>query len=248
LIDETKAFRAQCAPGVRLIAVPSRWGSGAEASPVTVLDRAGRKEIHVESGWLPDVRVVWPELGRTLSGEQVRHACGDALTHAVEGFLSPIAKEPLRTEIAALIARMVTTSLTDPAWFELSANACAAQARSSVGLVHGIAHVIEGPLRSSRPGFGHARICSTFLWPVLRFGRASFPKVDELLRGHAIDPDALELAARALFARDDYEAALPALVTRWREVLRDPCTRTNVALVRPASIEFFASFPAEAAA
>jgi alcohol dehydrogenase class IV len=242
LIDEAKAFRAQRAPSVRLVAVPSRWGSGAEASPVTVLDRAGRKEIHLDPSWLPDVRVLWPELGSRLPPELARDGCADALAHGVEGFLSPLAQEPLRQEIAPLIERMIATPPDDAAWFELSASACAAQARSSVGVVHGIAHTIEGELRRSQPRFGHARLCAAFLWPVLRFDRTSFGKVDDLLRRHGIDPDALERAAQRLFPPADYSTALPVLQARWRDVLRDPCTRTNSALVRPASVEFFSAF------
>lgn len=250
LLDEAKAFRARQAPGVRLVAIPSRWGSGAEASPVTVLNRGGKKEITVDVAWLPDVRVVWPELAADLGEVRAREGCADALSHAVEGFLSPLANDDLRAEIAALLAEMLRTPHLDPAWFELSARACAAQARSSVGLVHGIAHALEGPLAEALPraGLGHARLCATFLWPVLRFDRETMPKVSALFQKHGVDEGALLRAAGGLLDPAAYRAAFPVLEARWRDVLRDACTRTNVALVRPASLEFFRALRLEEAA
>ena len=246
LIDEAKAYRAREARTVRLIAVASRWGSGAEASPVTVLDRSGRKEIHLDAAWLPDATVEWPELALSLPESLARQGCADALSHAVEGFLSPIAAEPLRAEIAEVIRRMLQTERRSPAWFELSRRACSAQARSSVGLVHGIAHTIEGPLRAAGTAFGHARLCATFLWPVLRLDLTSSPKPGELFLRHGIHATAVESASRDLFAPADFASCLPLLKAHWRDVLRDPCTRTNCVLVRPGTLELLAELGQDA--
>lgn len=256
LLDEAKAFRAREDPGVTLVAVPSLWGSGAEASPVTVLTRAGKKEITVDPRWLPDARVVWPALLEGVPEALARAACGDAWAHAWEGFVSPLAPPALRAEGAALIAGLLALPLgADARWLDASAAACALQARSSVGLVHGLAHALEETLRAEQPeaGWGHARLCSTLLWPVLAFNRqagqggAGPDKPAGHCAAHGVDLAAVERTQRALFDTGAYRALLPALERLWPQVLRDPCTRTNCALVRPGALAFFTSFAGGAA-
>lgn len=229
LIDEAKRFVHDEAPHLRLIAIPSIWGSGAEASPVVVLNREGKKEIRMGEEYLPYARAVWPELAATLPEERAREACGDAWAHAAEGFLSPLASEELRGEINSLMEEMVAVGVgNDARWFELSARAAAAQARSSVGLVHGIAHTLE-PLM---PGWGHARLCSTYLAPVLRFDQ----------RSGKVLPEGVEQEAAKLFDSTRYKDTLPTLESAWRDVLRDRNTRTNATLVRPADLQFFLDY------
>jgi len=243
-IDEAKLWRRDVRPGLRLIAIPSLWGSGAEASPVVALDRDGKKRIELDDALLPDARCVWPELAEDLPEWRAREACGDAWSHAVEGFLSPLGGEGLRAEIAQLLRSMIALPLgRDAAWFEASAAACAAQARAGVGLVHGIAHAIEGPLaRDLRPderAFGHARLCSLFLAPVLALNRELSPKFDDFTAAHGVDGAAVLAVADALFDRTSYRRTLGVLEANWRSVLLDPCSRTNSALVRPQHLTFF---------
>lgn len=247
LIDEAKFWRARQAPRTRLIAVPSIWGSGAECSPVAVLDRDGAKEIHIGSEFLPDVRCLWPELADTIPETRARHACGDAWAHALEGFLSPLAGNGLRSELAEVIREMTGLPLAaDPRWFDVSARACAGQARSSVGLVHGIAHQLEGALRAAYPesGWGHARLCSVFLLPVMSFNREHSDKWARLAGEHDIDEQEVFRVLRELHEPDSYAQALGLLDEHWMAVLKDPCSRTNSALVRPASKAFFLGWSA----
>lgn len=229
LIDEAKRFVQEEAPHLRLIAIPSIWGSGAEASPVVVLNGAGGKRILMGEQYLPHARAVWPELAASLPEDRARDACGDAWAHAAEGYLSPLASEELRAEIAGLMQEMIEVGVgKDARWFELSARAAAAQARSSVGLVHGIAHTLEPLL----PGWGHARLCATYLAPVLRFDARSQKTL----------PRGVEEEAGKLFDRSKYEQTLPVLQDAWRDVLRDRNTRTNATLVRAADLQFFLEY------
>ena len=237
LLDVAKVWRLEHAPGLHLVAVPSIWGSGAEASPIAVLDIDGRKDIRIDERLLPDARAVWPELAESVTPERARQACGDAWAHALEGFLSPLADPTLRAELAALMRKMLQAPLSnDPRWYELSARACAGQARSSVGLVHGIAHTLEGPLRaaSGHGSWGHARLCAAFLWPVMRYNEQSSPKWVALTDEYGLDRDELMATARALYDEAGYREVLPTLEENWRDVLRNACTRTNSAVVRPA--------------
>jgi alcohol dehydrogenase class IV len=242
LMDEAKVWRFEQAPGVELIVIPSIWGSGAEVSPIAVRNQDGKKEIRINPKLLPDARLVWPELAAAIPPDRVRLACGDCWAHALEGFLSPVATPALRAELAGLIGQMLATPMdNDPVWFELGARACAGQAQSSVGLVHGIAHTLEGFLRARHPDadWGHAKLCSLFLWPVMRFNEQASGKWQQLLSEHSLPPRAIMEVLRTLFDNEAYAQALPVLKEQWLSVLRDPCSRTNSALVRPASLDFF---------
>ena len=152
LMDEAKAWRVDHAPQTCLIAIPSLWGSGAEVSPVVVLNRQGKKEIRTGDDLIPDIRCLWPELANSIPGNIARYACGDSWSHALEGFLSPLADDRLQQNLAEVIQEMLKLPLeADPRWFEPSAAACVGQAYSGVGLVHGIAHSLEGYLRADSP-------------------------------------------------------------------------------------------------
>lgn len=245
LIDEAKALR-ESRPGLKLVAIPSIWGSGAEASPIIVRSRSGRKEIKISPSARPDAVVYWPELSRSVPADRQRAACGDCWAHALEGFLSPLASPGLRDTLAEVIRRLLTLPLGfDPQWFELSALACAGQSLAGVGLVHGIAHTLEAPLRAQQPehGWHHARLCSTFLEPVMRLNQAGSDQWNHLLAGHPLPEKEIWATLRTLFEPDSYRAALPVLRQEWRSVLRDPCSRTNSVLVRPDWLERLENLP-----
>ncbi len=242
LIDAAK-LRVQ-ARRTRLIAIPSIWGSGAEASPIAIGREDGRKVVHMAEELVPDVCVVWPELGETVPAERARIACGDAWAHALEGFLSPLAKDDLRRDLAAVIVNMLALPIGfDPGWFEASALACAGQARSSVGLVHGIAHTLE---REGSARWSHAGLCSTWLLPVMKLNLAQSGRVQALLGEYGLPLSAITAKLDELFDADAFTEQRAALVTQWKSVLRDPSTRTNVVLVRPAHLQFFQDFDVRA--
>jgi alcohol dehydrogenase class IV len=242
LMDEAKVWRVRQNPKIRLIEVPSIWGSGAEASPIAVLNRNGKKEIRIGEEFLPDARCIWPELAASVPDLRARHACGDCWAHALEGFLSPLCSEPLRVEIAALLNEILDMPLSaHPDWYDLSARACAAQARSSVGLVHGIAHVLEGILEEEQPsaGWSHSRLCSTLLLPVMRYNEQASQKWQTLIEHHSLSAKSILTVLEKLYEPECFEAALPRISERWIDILRDPCSRTNSTTVRPASLEYF---------
>ncbi len=246
LLDALKIARLDRRPTLRLVAVASLWGSGAEASPVALSLDGERKVVRMEPGLLPDARAVLPTLADGLPARLARFGCGDAWSHALEGALSPLGDESVAADGAALMADMLTAGLTpSPQWFDLSARACALQARASVGLVHGIAHTLEGPLRADEPnfGWGHARLCATFCWPVLHLNAHINDKWARLAQTHRLDRAAVEATLLALFEPAAYDRALPRLETLWTRVLRDPLSRTNSALVRRGHLAHFVDRP-----
>lgn len=242
LLDRAKFWRRHDAPTTQLVAIPSLWGSGAEASPVVVLTNAEGKDVRLDEAYLPDARLVLPGLATALPEPLARWGCGDSWSHALEGFLSPLADADLQRQLAALLKEMLALGVgRDVAWFELSARACAGQSRSSVGLVHGFAHALEVVARdaiATQP-VGHARLCATFLWPVMRFNREHGPKLEERFAAYGLDVGTVFSVLENLHEPELYLQLLPLIETHWKRVLRDPCSRTNGTLVRPGHLPFF---------
>jgi alcohol dehydrogenase class IV len=235
LIDSAKV-RARALPNVRrLYAVPTIWGSGAEVSRIAVYSVDGARHIDIDDVLVPDGVVYVYDFAATIPPERALDACGDSWAHALEGFASPLATPELRSDLAAVIREMAGMELgTDPHWFDVSAVACAGQSHSSVGLVHGLAHVLEGALDD--PAFHHARLCRVMLAPVLMLNRRA-QKWRDLFEQHAIDLDMVEKIAEQLFDATEFSRLAAVLTDNWPAVLRDPSTRTNAVLVRKADLD-----------
>ena len=240
-MDQAKRWRAERSPATRLIVIPSLWGSGAEVSPIVAITEGASKHIGMGPQFLPDYRAVWPELALSIPPKTALYACGDSWSHALEGFLSPLANDAVREELAEVMRTLTTLPLgNDPRWFEASARACAGQAKASVGLVHGIAHTLEGLLTTSGyAGWGHARLCATYLYPVMAYNVSCNQKWPEMAAKYRLDTAAIDTILRQLFDADAYRAILPVLEAAWPKVIRDVSSRTNSALVRPAALDFF---------
>jgi len=242
MMDQAKYFRARRRPGMRLVLVPSIWGSGAECSPIVVLNRGGSKHIENDAAFLPDDVIYWPELLQSVPPERARQACGDVWSHALEAFLSPLSSDEIQSQLASLLGELLRLPLmADARWFDVSARACQLQARSSVGLVHGIAHVLEAPITSQYPSdnWGHAKLCSVFLWPVMELNRQNSSKWSDCCAQYKVDDSAVSSVLAELHAREAYRQTLPLLKEHWSRILRDPCTRTNGTLVRQQAVSFF---------
>lgn len=244
VIDLAKYSRMTHRPELRLVAMPSLWGSGAEVSPVAILNGDG-KEIHCGDNLIPDQYIVWPALAQSVSPDLLRFACGDVWAHALEAFCSLLASDAIRAQAAELMNEIASYPLAfDPRWFDASATACLLQARSSVGLIHGFAHVLEPLLRTAQPAcnWGHAKLCSTFLLPVLNFNMSRSPKVERLAVQFGLNLDAVRAVAQALFKKTDYATAMAVARQRWNAIAHDRCARCNCILVRRDSLAFFEQF------
>jgi alcohol dehydrogenase class IV len=245
-IDYAKYLRVTQLPRLRLLAMPSIWGSAAEVSPIAVLNRE-RKEIHCSNSLIPDRYVIWPELAQSASLDLLRFACGDVWAHALEAFCSPLASDATRAQATELMNEIAAYPLGfDSRWFDASASACLLQARSSVGLIHAFAHVLEPLLRVAEPAsqWGHAKLCSAFLLPALSFNMSRSSKVKTLAAGFGLNLDAVRAVAQRLFKESDYVAAMAVAEEHWEAIARDRCSRTNCVLVRRDSVVFFQQFVA----
>mgnify|MGYP000881521596 CR=1 FL=1 len=246
LIDRAKVWRRELSPDTWMVVVPSLWGSGAENSPIAVLNEGDVKVIKMGPDFLPDARAYSRELTELIPPEAALWGAGDAWSHALEGFLSPLSNDALREEMASFIRDVLLPlepGTGDFAWFEASAKACSLQSRSGVGLIHAIAHQIEPTLkRDAKESVGHARLCSTLLLPVFDYNRSRGSKVDDLFRKHGIPLGDCRAMLRRFFDEADYRRWMPTIESSWSLILRQPLARINCALVRADSLDFFRTF------
>jgi alcohol dehydrogenase class IV len=251
LIDRAKLFRKENWPALNLIAIPTIWGSGAEVSPIAVLNVSTtnnlKKDIYFSDDLIPDHHIVWPELAQSAPAALIRFACGDVWAHALEAFCSPLATDDIRRNAADLMNEIASYPLGfDSRWFDASAAACLLQARSSVGLIHGFAHVLEPLLRALDPAgdWGHAKLCSVFQFPVLSFNLSRSCKVRTLATAFGVDLEKALAVTKSLFDEGAYRAALSVASQHWDTIARDRCSRTNCILVRRDSLDYFQQFRA----
>lgn len=239
LIDRAKAIAKRRAEPVRVVAVPTLWGAGAEASPVIVLSGGeGVKEIVVDDAFVPDARVVWPGPPGGAPERLRRAGAGDVWAHTLEALISPLADASLREGAAELVHALLPLTPDGEyavPWLDLSARACALQAGASVGLAHGIAHQLEGPL-----DIGHARLVAATLPTVFALAVTEAPRWPEVAAAHGLDSEQISARLVSLVDFEDLAAIRAALPAYWRSILRDPMTRTNGFLVRGAHLDVFA--------
>jgi hypothetical protein len=73
----------------------------------------------------------------------------------------------------------------------------------------------------------------------MEFNRQHSPKWQSLMHQHNLDEEAILKVLQGFHEPDAYTQTLPLLQQHWMEILRDPSSRTNSVLVRPASKSFF---------
>jgi alcohol dehydrogenase class IV len=221
-----------------LIAIPTIWGSGSEVSSICVIDRKDRKEIFMDQAYLPDRYSYLKEFSDSIPQHLAKNACGDVWAHALEGFISPLASDKLRQDFSVLIGELyLMTDFRDFRWFALSSQASYYQSQASVGLIHGMAHVLE-PL-IGQTNWGHARLCATLLYPVFKFNEMYSDKLALLATEFAVDLPYLFEKLQVFFDHEDYDFCLSFIRDNWKTILKDQCSRTNGVLVRPKHLSFF---------
>ena len=141
-------------PGAPLIAIPTTAGTGSEVTKVTVITDTDRnvKMMLSSSCLLPSVALVDPLLSLTTPPHLTAAVGVDALTHAIEAYISKRA-QPITDALALKAIRLISGSLRQ-AWADgnnISARtdmmlgasiAGMAFSNSSVALVHGMSRPI----------------------------------------------------------------------------------------------------------
>jgi alcohol dehydrogenase class IV len=141
-------------PGAPLIAIPTTAGTGSEVTPFTIITDTAKdvKMLIASPNILPRVALVDPLMTLTMP-QGITAATGlDALTHAIEAYVS-VKAQPITDTLALQAIRLIAANLRQ-AWsngdhLEARTNmligslhAGLAFANSSVALVHGMARPI----------------------------------------------------------------------------------------------------------
>jgi alcohol dehydrogenase len=162
-----------------IVAVPTTAGTGAETNAFGVVtDTGAARKFYVGSAATrPAVALLDPELTTGLPPRPTAATGLDALTHAVESYLSirpnPVS-DGLALQVAAMIGSYLPRAVADGADREARAQLLLAahlagtgMARTGLGLCHAIGHAIGG-----RFNVPHGEALSLVLPGVLRFNTA----------------------------------------------------------------------------
>ncbi|HEX6026430.1 MAG TPA: bifunctional acetaldehyde-CoA/alcohol dehydrogenase [Solirubrobacter sp.] len=162
---------------VRLAAVPTTAGTGSEVSPAAVLTVGERKVTLVDYTIVPDVAVVDPTLTLTMPPELTADTGIDAVTHALEAYVSIFASpytDAFCLQAIHLIFDALPRAFADGS--DLAARTDMANAATIAGLAfsnaflginHALAHAV-----GARFGIAHGRVNGIFLPHVLRHNAA----------------------------------------------------------------------------
>lgn len=238
LIDKAKLWRHRSSPNTKLIAVPSIWGSGSEGNGIALEILDGAKKPVVDESLKPDSYYYTDQFLDITPDVLKKRGVGDAFSHALEAFFSPLASPQLRGMSAELLKDMLKIKgYEDIKWFEFSLLASQYQEKSSVGLIHGIAHTLE-----PCTGLGHAELCSLYLYPVLKFNSENSPKVDNFFLEYGLNKEEMFQRTSDFFDPKTFADLLPKLKEYWPLIIRNPLSRVNSVLVRASSVGWFEEF------
>lgn len=234
-----------------LLCVPTTCGSAADVSQFAIFsDREDRLKFAVVSkAIVPDVALVDAETTGTLPRYVIACSAMDALTHAIEAFVSN-ASSPLTDVHAAAalqgVGAALPAALRDPSDPEprarlmiASLEAGLAFSNASLGATHAMAHAVGGLVDNA-----HGEANAMLLEHVVAFNYAACPeRHDELAIRLGVDlhglgaterRDALLSALRRLRAQAGLELRLrdrgvtaSDVAGLARSALQDPCMVTN---------------------
>ncbi len=169
--------------GAPLICIPTTAGTGSEVTPFTIITDTARdvKMLIASSYVIPRVALVDPLMTPTMPREITAATGVDALTHAMEAYVS-LKAQPITDTLALQAIRVIAANIRQ-AWsngdnLEARTNmilgslqAGLAFANSSVALVHGMARPI-GAYFHVAPGISNAALLPT----VMEFSILGNPK------------------------------------------------------------------------
>lgn len=232
LVDDYSGAGTLSRPLRPLIAIPTTAGTGSEVTQAAViLDEANSVKLSFSDAFLlPTLAVLDPALTLSLPPGLTACTAMDALTHAVESYVSP-QWSPLSEALAAAAVRLIfdnlETAVADGSDIEArgalmtaSAMAGIAFSHAMVGCVHGMAHAIGGLFHVA-----HGAANAALLPHGLAYNRGV---IDDRLGGLApyvsgLAPEEERLppadrVLKAIIALTDRLGAAGALATRLRDL------------------------------
>ncbi len=238
-------------PGPPLICIPTTAGAAADVSQFCIIcNTPGRYKMAIISkSMVPDVSLVDPETTLTMNPYLTACTGLDALTHAIEAYVSTASSPIVDLHALAAIKLLwhnIETAVSQPTLMPARENmvlgslqAGIAFSNASLGAVHALAHPLGGYL-----DLQHGECNALLLEHVIRFNAATAPeRYQQIAEAMGIDPRGLsprEMVGRitdAILARRTRLGVLGSLETRGVRVadipelashaVKDACLVTN---------------------
>ncbi len=169
-------------PGLPYIAVSTTSGTGSEANRVGVLTHHGEKvkKAVLDPLMVPAVAILDPELTVSVPPEVTRYTGIDALSHAIESYVSLNATpftEGIGLRAVELIARYLPVAVAEPANLEARAAMQVANYLGGMALNAGVgaAHILAHPL-GALFGIPHGTAIACVLPSVMRHNAEHAPE------------------------------------------------------------------------
>ena len=232
-------------PGPPLICIPTTAGTSADISQFAIINNTGKryKIAIISKSVVPDVALVDPETTTTMSPYLTACTGLDALTHAIEAYVSTASSPVVDVHALAAIALVhahLPIAIADPGNTEARENMTLASlqaglafSNASLGAVHAMAHSLGGYL-----DMAHGESNALLLDHVIRFNFAAasdrYQRIGTMMGIPAATEQTLTAAIAALRARCGIHDGLAARgVTRGSiedlapHAERDACIFTN---------------------
>lgn len=238
-------------PGPPLICIPTTAGSSADVSQFAIItDQTRRTKIAIVSkAMVPDIALIDPQTTTTMSPHLTACTGYDALTHAVEAYVSN-ASSPVTDlhslEAIRLITQSLRTAVRNPDDIEARTNmmlgslyAGLAFSNASLGATHAMAHSLGGLL-----DLPHGECNAILLSRVVEFNFSAVPlRYARIAEAMGLDCAAVdETDLRACLVQglvelrrdiglnrdlDDLGVTPEDIAELARQALSDPCMVTN---------------------
>ena len=232
-------------PGPPLICIPTTAGTSADISQFAIINNTGKryKIAIISKSVVPDVALVDPETTTTMSPYLTACTGLDALTHAIEAYVSTASSPVVDVHALAAIALInahLPTAIADPRNTEARENMTLASlqaglafSNASLGAVHAMAHSLGGYL-----DMAHGESNALLLDHVIRFNFAAasdrYQRIGTMMGIQAATEQTLTAAVATLRERCGIRDGLAARgVTRGAiedlapHAERDACIFTN---------------------
>lgn len=210
ILDYVRGKATPSRPALPIVAVTSTAGTGSEMSSaaVTTDQATGQKLGYTNESFFPRLAIVDPENHASMPAGVTAATGMDALTHAVESYLS-LAANPLsdavNLRVVSMIARSLARAYRDGSDLEArsgmavaSAIAGVAFSQTGLGMVHGFAHPV-----GARHGVAHGLANAVILPYVMSaLARDAAPRMRDLAAAMgACRPDADDRSGAAALVR-----------------------------------------------
>jgi alcohol dehydrogenase class IV len=247
----------------RFIAIPSTSGTATEVTAFSVITDYGKgiKYPLADYNITPDIAIVDPELAETMPAQLTAHTGMDALTHAVEAYVSTL-NSPFTDPLALKAIRMVFDYL--PASYKGGMEAreqmhyaqCLAGmafTNALLGIVHSMAHKTGAAYTTGHIPHGCAN--AIYLPYVIKFNsKCALSRYADIARYSGMNGNDEELVNELCVQIDQYNACMgipkslqafgveesefKEKVSRIAELaVGDACTGSNPRTISPAEME-----------